>query len=147
MNYSDLVCIEELFQMIRTEDLESMFFLLKEVIQKTNSMSSFYLPLLRISNGILDRLSSTNDTEFIGQVHKLIANVFPLSHRSGVNFKGSYNKRITNEIEEDVEMKEDDQGHLLVNEISKASMLSHDFFENFWLLQKYISDPFQVRHN
>lgn len=96
---------------------------------------------------MLEKLSSTNDTEFIGRVHKLIANTFPLSHRSGVNFKGLYNDRTTSVIEEDIEMKEENQGHLLVNEISKASMLSNDFFNNFWLLQKYISDPFQVRES
>lgn len=130
--------------MIRTEDLQVMFFLVEAIIQNLDKVDTFFLPLLRISNDVLDKLSSTNDTEFIGRVHKVIANVFPLSHRSGVNFKGIYNERMDNDVEEDVEMKEENQGHLLVNEMSKASMLSHEFFENFWLLQKYISSPFQV---
>ena len=75
----------------------------------------------------------------------MIANVFPLSHRSGVNYKGTYNERSTNTIDEDVEMIDESQNSLLGEGISeRLTLLSHDFFVNFWLLQGYIADPFQV---
>lgn len=131
--------------MSRTEDFESLFSLLERVIYHGNHISKFYLHILRLGNGILRKLSSTNHTKFIGKLHKLIANVFPLSHRSGVNFKGLYHERITNDREEDAEMEDQSQNILLGSEMSKdTSILSFEFFQNFWLIHKYISDPFQV---
>lgn len=131
--------------MSRTEDFESLFFLLEGVIHHGGKISKFYLHILRLCNGILGKLSSTNHTKFIGKVHKLIANVFPLSHRSGVNFKGLYHERIITNTEEDAEMEDQNQNILLGSENSKdTNILSYEFFENFWLIHKYISDPFQV---
>jgi len=73
--------------------------------------------------------------------------VFPLSHKSGVNFKGIYNERITLETNNDVEMESEEvKEKALGDDIAKQSSdkLSYLFFKNFWLLQKYIANPFQV---
>lgn len=140
--------MEELFQTVRTEDFEKIFFVLEDIIHKHGKRDEkIFLPLLRICNGILDKLSSTSHTNFIGRIHKLIANVFPLSHRSGVNFKGIYNERIAIEpSEKDEEMAPEGDSALLRSENGQTSAkLSYNFYKNFWLLQKYIADPFQVR--
>lgn len=139
--------MEELFQTVRTEDFECLFVILEDIIHKYGRVDSFLLPLLRICNGILGKLSSTSHTKFIGRVHKLIANVFKLSHKSGVNFKGLYNKRVWDEnLESDADMQSQENDTLAGEEFSKDhSKLSYEFYQNFWLLQKYISDPFKVR--
>ena len=111
-----------------------------------NKDSKIFLPLLRISNGILYRLSSTGDTSFIVRIHKLIAEVFPLSHKAGVNFKGIYNEKISIEsTEEDAEMEDEQHNtYIIDSKEAKSTKLSFKFYKNFWLLQKYIVDPFQV---
>lgn len=140
------MCVEDLFQSIKTEDYSKLFFVLEDVIYKHNKGDEkIFLPLLRIWNGILNKLSTTSHTNFIGRIHKLIADVFPLSHRSGVNFKGIYNQRIAIEpTNEDVQMQEDEETTWVKTDENITS-LSYSFYKNFWLLQKYISDPFKVR--
>lgn len=139
-----LVCVEELYQSIRIEDFERLFFVLEEIIHKYGRKDNkIFLPLLRICNGILNKLSCTYHTEFIGRIHKLIANVFPLSHKSGVNLKGTFNDKITIDTSEDAEM-ELESNILLGSQDKETPKLSFEFYKNFWLLQKYISDPFQV---
>ena len=144
--FQNLVWVEELFQSIKTEDFSKLFFVLEDVIYKHNKGDEkIFLPLLRIWNGILNKLSTTNHTNFIGRIHKLIADVFPLSHKSCVNFKGIYNQRIAIETtNEDVEMPNDEES-ICPKKEEIISSLSYSFYKNFWLLQKYISDPFQVR--
>jgi hypothetical protein len=95
----------------------------------------------------LDKWSSTNQTNFIGRIHKLIANVFPLYHQSGVNFKGIYNERVWVEpTDQDAEMEpEDENNHLNTKTEESTQKLSYSFYKNFWLVQKYMADPFQVR--
>lgn len=139
--------MEELFQTLRTEDFEKLFFVLEDIIHKYGKSDKIFQPLLRISNNILNKLSRTSHTNFIGRIHKLIANVFPLSHRSGVNFKGIYNERITIETEDqDTAMETEDKISFLGDDkIENTGALDYEFYKNFWLLQKYFSDPFQVR--
>lgn len=141
--------VEELFQTVRTEDFENLFFVLEDIIQKYGKTDKSFQPLLRICNWILNKLSSTSHTNFIGRIHKLIANVFPLSHRSGVNFKGIYNERIVIDPEDqDTIMETQDQASYGGDEKEEATTkLTYSFYKNFWLLQKYFSDPFQVRFN
>lgn len=132
---------------MRTEDFEKLFFVLEDTMLKHASESNkIFLPLLRISNGILNKLSSTSHTSFIARIHKLIARVFPLSHKAGVNFKGIYNERIsTDPTDEDAEMEDTEQSTYIINsKEGKSTKLSYKFYKNFWLLQKYIADPIQV---
>lgn len=90
-------------------------------------------------------MSATNNTKFIGRIHKLIANTFPLSHKAGVNFKGTYNEPIAIDTSEDVEMTIEENPENEVNNVHETTgELSLMFFKNFTLLQKYLSDPFQV---
>ena len=99
--------------------------------------------MLRICNSILHKLSATNHTDFIGRIHKLIINVFQCSHKSGVNFKGFYNDRIQIYINEEIKT---DQKKTPIGkgENNFEDKLSYKFFKNFWLLQKYIANPFKV---
>ena len=117
-------------------------FWLKRLFTIEEILKSFISQYWDCAMEFLNKLSPTNHTKFIWRVHILIANVFPLSHKSGVNFKGLYNKRISNSIEEDLKMEDQNQNSWLEDELSKGTtMLSFEFFKNFWLLQKYIADP------
>ena len=57
------------------------------------------LPLLRLCNGLLKRLSKTLDTEWCGSVLMFLTAAYPLSERSAVNVKGEVNAANVTEVE------------------------------------------------
>merc|ERR1712025_1476984 len=68
------------------------------------------LAFLRICNGLLRRLSKTNNTIFCGKILMLMAYVFPLDDPSGQNKNSKFNLANTTFIEEeDEEEKEEDE--------------------------------------
>jgi hypothetical protein len=141
-----IVCVEDLFQTVKTDDFESLFSVLEDIIKLEKTYDDKTLnPLLRICNSILNKLSATSHTDFIGRIHKLIIDVFPCSHKSGVNFKGLYNERMQLDTNEKLETEGSSEVTLLdASQQSTTDKLSFEFFQNFWLLQKYIANPFQV---
>lgn len=88
--------------------------------------------MLRMLNGILRRLSVTDDTEFRGRIQMLTAHVLPISEKSGVNLNGVYNANKATQIEEL------DQQSLL------PETSNYDFYSKLWTLQKYIKNPLTV---
>jgi len=75
------------------------------------------------------KLSITHATGFRGKIQKFIASVFPLSHPACTNRMGALNiKNLTN-FEEAKEPESND----------------YKEYKNFWLLQRFISNPFNVR--
>ena len=140
--------MEDLFQTVKTDDYESLFSILEDIIkgEKSYDEKTILNPLLRICNTMLKKLSATSHTDFIGRIHKLIVDVFPCSHKSGVNFKCIINQRIQLETSKPDETNTGSDGVVLEpSQESVTNKLSYEFFNNFWLLQKYISDPFKVR--
>lgn len=128
-----------MFQTIKTEDFETLFCVLEDTIKiATISDEKDLMPILRISNSILDKLSATSHTGFIGRIHKLIIDVSPCSHKSGVNFKGLYNERVQMSASDDMDVDNNQ------TEDTADNPLSYEFFKNFWVLQKYVSSPFKV---
>lgn len=53
------------------------------------------LVMLRLCNELLKRLSRCLHAELYGRVLTLLANIFPLAERSGVNMLGSFNSTVT----------------------------------------------------
>jgi THO complex subunit 1 len=89
--------------------------------------------LLRTVNGILRKLSVTDDTKLRGRIQMLTARVLPISEKSGVNLNGTYNMNKATQIEE------------LDKESDLAETTNYEFYSKLWTLQKYIKNPITVR--
>jgi len=90
------------------------------------------MTLLKTINGILKKLSVTDDTLFRGRIQMLLACVFPISHKSGVNWNGIYNQNKATQIE-DLDKP---------TELSETS--NYDFYVKLWTLQRFIKNPISV---
>ena len=75
----------------------------------------------------MKRLSISMDTQFRGKVQMALASIFPSAEKSGVNQKGLYNTNINIQIGE-------------------AKGVNSHFYKQFWILIKYITNPFQVNY-
>ncbi|KAI8815423.1 THO complex, subunit THOC1 [Cladochytrium replicatum] len=95
------------------------------------------LVLLRFCNELLRRLSKTKDTATSGQILIFLANVFPLSERSGVNLRGDFN--VDNVTFFDT-VDESDQMEADGTEASTARKEAA-FYEKLWSLQPFFSNP------
>jgi hypothetical protein len=73
----------------------------------------------------MKRLSTSMDTQFRGKVQMTLASIFPSSEKSGVNQKGLYNTNINIQL-------------------SDAKGVNSHFYKQFWILIKYLTNPFQV---
>ncbi|KAI9209228.1 THO complex, subunit THOC1 [Polychytrium aggregatum] len=96
------------------------------------------LTLLRMCNEYLKRLSKTKHTVTCGRILIFLANVFPLTERSGVNLKGDFNVENLTHFEDltssglsmDVDSDEAEQDKKI-----------DELYKTFWGLQKYFSNP------
>lgn len=61
--------------------------------------------MLRSFLEFLRRLSKSDDPSFRGRILIFLANVFPLSDRSGLNIKGEYNLANVTEYENEATVK------------------------------------------
>lgn len=89
------------------------------------------------------KLSVTHDTGFRGKVQKMIASVFPLAHPSGLNRFGHLNTKNQTLYEGEEEVKQE-----IENSNNKhqqlGSISEYKIYKNFWALQKYLTNPFNV---
>jgi hypothetical protein len=124
------------------------------------------LPILRITNTILRRLSSSMDTNFKGKIQMVLASIFPISDKSGVNLKGLYNKNNNNQnldisstpltipvngnntfIDENQKILRNT--NTTINKYTNLSscLINHKFYRQFWILLKYLSNPLKIFSN
>ncbi|PWY98107.1 hypothetical protein BCV70DRAFT_202281 [Testicularia cyperi] len=111
------------------------------------------LVLLRMCNELLRRLSkpSQKHTVFAGRVLSLLAAVFPLGERSGVNLRGDFNVENNTIIEDrtgsETSEEQDTTAQASANDgeadEDKDSVFKvhYDFYELFWSTQKFFSNP------
>ncbi|SNX87077.1 related to nuclear matrix protein p84 [Melanopsichium pennsylvanicum] len=102
------------------------------------------LVLLRTCNELLKRLSkpSQQHTVFAGRILSLLAKVFPLGERSGVNLRGDFNvenKFYIEENTEDIENGVDESGDK--DERDQIFKVDYEFYELFWKVQRFFSNP------
>lgn len=102
------------------------------------------LVLLRTCNELLRRLSkpSQQHTVFAGRILSLLAKVFPLGERSGVNLRGDFNVENKTHIEErtdDDEDAVDDSGDK--DQRDQIFKVDYEFYELFWKVQRFFSNP------
>ncbi|KAJ1656753.1 hypothetical protein IWQ61_003724 [Dispira simplex] len=86
------------------------------------------LVLLRLCNELLRRTSLTQHATFAGRVLILLASVFPLSDRSGVNLRGDFHVENITEYATDPSMQTDPPGHEMV-------------YQSLWSIQAYFAQP------
>ncbi len=99
--------------------------------------------LLRTCNELLRRLSkpSQHHTVFAGRVLSLLAAVFPLGERSGVNLRGDFNVENKTHIEEnDGQAAEEANIDADRDERDEIFKVDYDFYELFWKMQRFFSD-------
>lgn len=101
------------------------------------------LILLRFSKQLIKRLSKVKHVVFCGRILILLASVFPLSDRSGVNLQGEFNLLNNTEYEQDTIM----DSPPLESKDPKAKEFVNDIFENdslykaIWSTQSYLGQP------
>ncbi|KAJ1964780.1 hypothetical protein IWQ62_002836 [Dispira parvispora] len=86
------------------------------------------LVLLRLCNELLRRTSLTQHATFAGRVLILLASVFPLSDRSGVNLRGDFHVENTTEYATDPSVQTDPPGHEIL-------------YQSLWSIQAYFAQP------
>ncbi|KAI1315033.1 hypothetical protein EDD11_001372 [Mortierella claussenii] len=161
-----LTYLEEVLEFQTVETSEVIYGYLKQRKERltggTNPTQALSLVLLRLSNDLLRRLSKAKNTVFSGRILMLLASVFPIAERSGVNLTGHFNVDNVTLIE----------GHLATNPpgpVSTSSQRGESLFNNgqsmdvdeesstvkqalepetfyteFWKLQAFFSNPTTV---
>ncbi|ORY04075.1 hypothetical protein K493DRAFT_311502 [Basidiobolus meristosporus CBS 931.73] len=129
-----LTLLEELLDTQTIEGCEKVFtFLERKIDSFTVGMVAGKgkgLVFLRLCNELLRRLSKTKNTVFCGRILILLAKVFPLGERSGVNLRGDFNIENSTSYE-DNHMEDDTEG---IQE-------DYKFYIRFWSLQQYFANP------
>ncbi|GAC94847.1 UDP-glucose epimerase [Pseudozyma hubeiensis SY62] len=102
------------------------------------------LVLLRTCNELLRRLSkpSQQHTVFAGRILSLLAKVFPLGERSGVNLRGEFNVEnktiIEDRTDNDSGQADDD---IDSDDKDQVFKVDYEFYELFWKVQRFFSNP------
>ncbi|KAF9437733.1 DNA repair protein rad50 [Entomortierella beljakovae] len=90
-----LNCIEEVLELQTVECSEHIYNYLESRVDRLTvhmvAGKGKGLTLLRLCNELLRRLSKAKNTVFCGRILMLLASVFPLTERSGVNLRGEFN--------------------------------------------------------
>ena len=130
-----LTILEDVIETIPIDGIEKIFEVLSNFLKEINSnqIEERKLSLLKITNIVLKRLSSSLDTKFRGKVQLLLSEIFKLSEKSGVNLKGLYSNNSSLVIQ--------------TNEINKDNKneINIPFYKQFWILQRFLTNPLYVR--
>ena len=139
---SILIIIEDIFETIYLTNIEKHFEIFSSFIknEKKNIENNELLLLYKIVNIINKRLSSSLDTNLKGKIQIFFSKIFDICDKSGVNIKGLYNNN--NEIylsNNNNKNNENENNNKNFNEID------YKFYKNFWIVQKILENPLNVR--
>jgi THO complex subunit 1 len=99
------------------------------------------LVFLRVCNELLRRLSKTQNTIFCGRIMSVLASVFSLCERSGVNVRGEFNTENTT-LYNDRETLDISSVLAELASVNKGDLLADaHFYFVFWKLQDFFSNP------
>ena len=130
-----LTILEDVIETIPIDGIEKIFEVLSNFLKEINlnQIEERKLSLLKITNIVLKRLSSSLDSKFRGKVQLLLSEIFKLSEKSGVNLKGLYSNNSSLAIQ--------------TNEINKDNKneINIPFYKQFWILQRFLTNPLYVR--
>jgi hypothetical protein len=150
-----MMCIHDLFEGLTARRCGDAFAFLEERTEKLQSLTLDKLSqaaLLKSCNTLLQRLSKSSDLLLCGRILMFLANVLPLSERSGVNLKGEFNKNTTDyeeELggEEAERMETEGSGESefklqsLDEKLEGQLEVSFNMYKTFWGLQKWLHSP------
>lgn len=146
-----LILVEELFE-IQTIGWCQVFwpYMISRERALTSNLTGIRAPgttLIRLCNSLLRRLSKTQNAQFSGEIAIFLARAFPLSEKSGLNIRGSFNTENVTFYEGDgttqdnkIITKDDDVP--MVDPGSSANLTEEDeLYRKFWFLQCVFSNP------
>lgn len=127
--------LEDLTEMSTMKNCKDIFGYIEskqDILGKQELFARGKLVMLRTCNQLLRRLSKANDVVFCGRILMFLAHFFPLSERSALNIKGVFNT--SNETKYEKEPVE-------------GICIDFNFYETFWGLQEYFSNPAPIIHS
>lgn len=150
------ILLSDVFDCITLEQCDPLFSFVEEKVS-TWTMPLFFSAgknlLLRMSNDLLRRLSTSQNTVFCGRIQLFLARLFPLSEKSGLNLMSQFNyENITTFTTADQkekitgsEMEVDDRE---AGELASSTVLvDFNLYRKFWALQDYFRNPTQCYNN
>jgi THO complex subunit 1 len=132
-----LLLIEVLFE-IQTISWCSRFwpYLISREATLTRNLTGTKAPgttLIRLCNALLKRLSKNQNAHFSGEIAIFLARAFPLTEKSGLNIRGTFNT--DNETAYENDLPETD---------NRDEAALNNLYKTFWSLQSFFSDPVQL---
>lgn len=152
------ILLSDVFDCITLEQCDPLFSFVEERVS-TWTMPLFFSAgknlLLRMSNDLLRRLSTSQNTVFCGRIQLFLARLFPLSEKSGLNLMSQFNyENITTYTMSTADHKEKIIGGEMEVDDREAGELTSstvpvDFnlYRKFWALQDYFRNPTQCYNN
>lgn len=150
------ILLSDVFDCITLEQCDPLFSFVEERVS-TWTMPLFFSAgknlLLRMSNDLLRRLSTSQNTVFCGRIQLFLARLFPLSEKSGLNLMSQFNyENITTFTTADQkekitgnEMEVDDRE---AGELASSTVpVDFNLYRKFWALQDYFRNPTQCYNN
>lgn len=149
-----LILIEELFE-IQTIGWCQVFwpYMISREKTLTVNLTGTRAPgttLIRFCNSLLRRLSKNQNAQFSGEIAIFLARAFPLTEKSGLNIRGSFNtdnvtfyeggETSAQEKEQDVLMEDKNSP----SNTSKGLTEEQTLYRQFWSLQSVFSNPTQL---
>lgn len=134
-----MTLIEDIFETFPIKDIEKLFEIFSNFLKKVDQkiIDERKLVILKTTNTLLKRLSSSLDTKLRGQIQMLLSEIFSISDKSGVNLKGHYNMNNSASW---------DGIENFINDNNKNSIVNAKFYKQFWILHKFLTNPFLVRY-
>ena len=132
-----LIIVEDIMETFPLEHIEIIFDLFADYLKNKSlkMITEKKLMILKITNSVLKRLSTCLNTKLRGKIQLLLNELFSIADKSGVNLKGKYN---VNNF----------QMNFGLNSSKKENETEEDvddlFYQQFWILQKYLMNPFLV---
>ncbi|KAF9361291.1 DNA repair protein rad50 [Mortierella sp. AD094] len=168
-----LNCIEEVLELQTVECSEHIYNYLESRVERLTvhmvAGKGKGLTLLRLCNELLRRLSKAKNTVFCGRILMLLASVFPLTERSGVNLRGEFNTENVTLVEneettivpdlalisqqsqketdahvpgvESMDLDEEGKGQQQEKKQDNVSQDDAAFYKEFWSLQSFFCNP------
>ncbi|CAO1617108.1 unnamed protein product [Parajaminaea phylloscopi] len=159
-----LLLIEETCERLAIDSVNTMFgYLESRVTWLTRDLSPSRgkgLVLLRLLNDLLRRLSKPSRSHLVlsGRILTLLASVFPLGERSGVNLRGEFNVGNVTKFEDSLDTQEepgkgspaqalkdtqDGETDDTDKDADPAAIAARDasFYSSFWSLQTFFANP------
>ena len=151
------ILLSDVFDCITLEQCDPLFAFVEERVS-TWTMPLFFSAgknlLLRMSNDLLRRLSTSQNTVFCGRIQLFLARLFPLSERSGLNLMSQFNYENVTTYTRSADQKDKTTASEMEVDDREAGELTpstvpidFNLYRKFWALQDYFRNPTQCYNN